>query len=206
MDILKKLENKDLAFLGLGIENVALLKYIFKKKINCNITVCDARPDLTNNPNFNFLKNKKKVNWKTGKNYDKNLENYDIIFRSPGFPLFNPNLVCAEKRGVEISSPMKLFFDTCPAKNIIGVTGTKGKGTTSSLIYHILKKAGTRVFSGGNIGVAPFNFFEKIKTNDWVVLELSSFQLENLHKSPKIAVFTNFYKEHLKPTDPNNPN
>ncbi|MBI4779006.1 UDP-N-acetylmuramoyl-L-alanine--D-glutamate ligase, partial [Candidatus Falkowbacteria bacterium] len=87
-----------------------------------------------------------------------------------------------------------------------GVTGTKGKGTTASLIYEILKKAGKRVWLGGNIGVAPFEFIDKIKKNDWVALELSSFQLEDMIVSPHIAVITNFYSEHLAPADPNNPN
>lgn len=101
---------------------------------------------------------------------------------------------------------MKLFFELCPTKNIIGVTGTKGKGTTASLIYEILRAAGKRVWLGGNIGLAPFEFIDKIKKNDWVVLELSSFQLEDMTISPRIAVITNFYPEHLAPADPNNPN
>ena len=108
--------------------------------------------------------------------------------------------------GVKISSPTKLFFDLCPTKNIIGVTGTKGKGTTSSLIYKILKDGGKRVHFGGNIGIPMFSFFNKIKPNDWVVLELSSFQLEDLHQSPYISVFTNFFEDHLSAADPNNPN
>jgi UDP-N-acetylmuramoylalanine--D-glutamate ligase len=106
----------------------------------------------------------------------------------------------------ELTSPMKLFFDLSPSKNIIGVTGTKGKGTTASLIYEILKRAGKKTWLGGNIGVAPFSYIDKIKKNDWVVLELSSFQLEDMTVSPKIAVITNLYPEHLKPADPNNPN
>jgi UDP-N-acetylmuramoylalanine--D-glutamate ligase len=152
-----------------------------------------------------------------GKNYDKNLKQYDIIFRSPGYPvrkIKNQKPARFESRSESggskiknrLSSPMKLFFELCPTKNIIGVTGTKGKGTTSALIYEILKKAGKRVWLGGNIGIAPFEFIHKIKKNDWVVLELSSFQLEDMEVSPKIAVITNFYREHLAPADPNNPN
>ncbi|PIV52009.1 UDP-N-acetylmuramoyl-L-alanine--D-glutamate ligase [Candidatus Falkowbacteria bacterium CG_4_9_14_3_um_filter_36_9] len=145
------------------------------------------------------------IRWKLGKDYDKDLDYFNIIFRSPGYPLLKIKNQKSKIKNI-ISSPMKAFFELCPTKNIIGVTGTKGKGTTSSLIYHILKNEGKRVWLGGNIGVAPFEFINKIKPNDWVVLELSSFQLEDMDKSPKIAVITNFFREHLAPADPNNPN
>jgi UDP-N-acetylmuramoylalanine--D-glutamate ligase len=208
-NILKKLQDKKIAILGLGIENYALIKYLLKNKINCEITVCDKRKfdKLAEIKNFAFLQKIKKIKWRLGKNYDKNLAEFDILFRSPGWPLSKlPPLLAKERAGVRLSSPMKLFFNLCPTRNIIGVTGTKGKGTTASLIYHILKKAGKKAWLGGNIGVAPFEFIDKIKKNDWVVLELSSFQLEDTAASPRIAVITNFHKEHLAPTDPNNPN
>ncbi|MBI4812562.1 UDP-N-acetylmuramoyl-L-alanine--D-glutamate ligase [Candidatus Falkowbacteria bacterium] len=200
---LRKLKNKKIAMLGLGMENYALVKYLLKKKIKCEITICDARSKEELEERFKKLE--KRASWKLGKNYDKNLSRYDIIFRSPGYP---PHFLKAKsyKLKADLSSPMKLFFNLCPTKNIIGVTGTKGKGTTATLIYEILKKAEKRVWLGGNIGVAPFEFLDKIKKNDWVVLELSSFQLENMDVSPCIAVITNFYKEHLSPADPNNPN
>ena len=163
------------------------------------------------------------MHWRLGKNYDKNLKDFDIIFRIAGYPIFSPEIKKAKKADVEISSPAKLFFELCPTKNIIGVTGTKGKGTTASLICHILKQGfrhspmsgdcgatekagGKQVLFGGNIGIPMFSFMRKIKKNDWVVLELSSFQLEDMAVSPKIAVITNFSREHLAPADPNNPN
>lgn len=199
---LNNLTNKKICFLGLGIENYALVEFLISKKINCQITICDAK----NNVKTQNLAFPQKIKWHLGKNYDKNLNQYDIIFRIAGYPLFTPEIKKATGAGVEISSPTKLFFDLCPSKNIIGITGTKGKGTTASLIYAILKKSGKRVFLGGNIGIPIFGFIQKIKKNDWVILELSSFQLEDLKISPKIAVLTNFYKEHLKPVDPVNPN
>jgi len=205
MNIYKNLKDKKIAFLGLGIENQALLKFLIKKKIKCKITICDKRKNIKNI--YSFPKNLN-ISWQLGENYNKNLEIFDIIFRSPGWPLFCQGIIDAKKKNkkIIISSPMKLFFDICPTKNIIGVTGTKGKGTTSSLIAYILKKSGKKVWLGGNIGIAPFLFIEKINKNDWVVLELSSFQLEDIKKNPRIAVMTNFYKEHLAPADPNNPN
>ncbi|PLX22030.1 UDP-N-acetylmuramoyl-L-alanine--D-glutamate ligase [Candidatus Parcubacteria bacterium] len=202
---IKELKNKNIAVLGLGVENIALIDYIINKKTECNISVFDSRDEkaLGNR----YLKYKKNTNvfWNLGKQ-KYNYSDFDIIFRSPGWTLFDEEISKAQKNGVVVSSPMKMFFETCPSKNIIGVTGTKGKGTTSTLIYQIIKEAGKRVWLGGNIGNAPFEFVTKIKKDDWVVLELSSFQLEDLDQSPKVAVFTNFYKEHLSPADPNNPN
>ena len=203
MEGLNNLKYKKICILGLGIENEALVNFLLYKKINCDITVCDNRnaKDLGDR----YRKLEKKIKFNLGKNYNKRLNVYDIIFRSPGYPL---NKVESRKSKVEsiVSSPMKLFFELCPSKNIIGVTGTKGKGTTSSLIYKILKSGNKRAWLGGNIGVAPFEFINKIRKGDWVVLELSSFQLEDFKVSPKIAVITNFSREHLAAADPNNPN
>jgi UDP-N-acetylmuramoylalanine--D-glutamate ligase len=198
---LNKLQNKKICILGYGIENRALVDFLILKKIPCEITICDAN-NVVETYNYASLH----IVWRSGKNYDKNLSQFDIIFRVAGYPLFSEEIKKAKKSGTEISSPTKLFFELCPTKNIIGVTGTKGKGTTASLIFAILKKTGKRVWFGGNIGTPMFSFFEKIKENDWVILELSSFQLEDLKISPRFAVFTNFYKEHLSPADPNNPN
>ncbi|MBU0879999.1 MAG: UDP-N-acetylmuramoyl-L-alanine--D-glutamate ligase [Patescibacteria group bacterium] len=206
MQELKKLYNKKIALLGLGIENYALVKYVLDKKINCEITICDARNEKELNEKYKELNKKnKKINWQLGKNYNRNLEKFDILFRSPGWPIKQVKSLKLKVKSC-LTSPMQLFFEICPTKNIIGVTGTKGKGTTASLIYEILKTAGKKVWLGGNIGVAPFDFFNKIKKTDWVVLELSSFQLEDMTISPHISVITNFYSEHLAPADPNNPN
>ena len=211
--IKQKFNNKKIVFLGLGIENFSLLKFLLSKDINnSDITVADPSEseqvvsryalirDLAQKKGFKNLKLRK------GHDYDQDLEEFDIVLRSPGYPLFSRYLKKAKTKGVEISSPMKVFFESCPTKNIIGVTGTKGKGTTSSLIHQILKRSGKRAFLGGNIGVAPFDFFDQLTKNSWVVLELSSFQLEDMTMSPKIGVITNLYKEHLKAVDPQNPN
>ena len=204
---LKDLQNKKIAILGLGIENMALVRYLLKHKVKCEMTICDKREEVQKFwiPAYAGMTKKKagmtKVSWQLGKGYNKNLDKFDVLFRSPGWPIIP---LAPFIKGV--SSPMKLFFELCPSKNIIGVTGTKGKGTTASLIYEILRAAGKRAWLGGNIGVAPFEFLDKIKKNDWVALELSSFQLEDMTVSPQIAVIANLYPEHLKPADPNNPN
>jgi UDP-N-acetylmuramoylalanine--D-glutamate ligase len=245
---LKFLQNKKIAMLGLGVENLALVKFLIRQaKVpashtpasghpsqegNLHITICDPKSAAELGDRFLEIKELARkyklseIMLISGKNYDEHLADFDIIFRSPGYPLFNPNLIKAKKAGVEISSAMKLFFALCPTKNIIGVTGSKGKGTVSSLIYEIIRASlkivthpvsrgashpsregnAQRVFLGGNIGTAPFDFIDKIKPNDYVVLELSSFQLEDFDVSPYIAVVTNLFQEHLAPADPNNPN
>lgn len=184
---LQKLNGKKIALLGLGLDNQAVLKLLKEQKIKAAITVKDARQDP--------------------QGFNKNLYKFDILFRSPGWPLFCPGITEARKKGkTEIINPLSLFLKLCPTKNIIGVTGTKGKGTTATLIYQILKNAKKKVWLGGNIGLSPLSFLNKIKPTDYVVLELSSFQLEDLASAPKIAVITNLYKEHLAPADLHNPN
>ncbi|KKR21217.1 MAG: UDP-N-acetylmuramoylalanine-D-glutamate ligase [Parcubacteria group bacterium GW2011_GWE2_39_37] len=211
---IKRLADKKIALLGLGIENQALLKYLFLQKINCEITICDFRsPELLGArfEEINKLAGKQRfidLKWQLEGGYKEQLYKFDILFRSPGWILSCPKIKEAKKlnKTIEVSSPIKFFLEIVPTKNIIGVTGTKGKGTTSSLIYAILKEAKKKVWLGGNIGVAPFDFMAKLKATDWVVLELSSFHLEDVMISPRIAVVVNFYKEHLAPADPNNPN
>jgi len=198
------LNNKKIALLGLGLDNQALLALLNTAKIRADITICDARP-LASLASAKSAYSK--INYQLGKNFNKNLDKFDIMFRSPGWPVSCPGIQAALKKGqTELSSPLNLFFSLAATKNIIGVTGTKGKGTTATLIYKILRDAGKKVWLGGNIGIAPLTFVNKIKPSDYVVLELSSFQLEDLKHSPRLAVITNLFKEHLAPADPNNPN
>ncbi|MBU2051921.1 UDP-N-acetylmuramoyl-L-alanine--D-glutamate ligase [Patescibacteria group bacterium] len=124
------------------------------------------------------------------------LAGFDIVFRSPGFYRYSPMIVKAETAGAIISSATKLFFDQCPAK-IIAVTGTKGKGTTTSLIYQILQNDGQSAYIAGNIGKPMLSLLPRLKGGDWVCLELSSFQLQDLTKSPHIAVVLNITSDHL---------
>jgi UDP-N-acetylmuramoylalanine--D-glutamate ligase len=189
------INNKKIAFIGYGLENQALLAWFLKHQAPAQYTILDT--------NKNIKKEIKNVSWRLGADCLKNLDDFDIIYRSPGCPLFLPEL---QKVKNKITSAMNLFMELCPTTNIIGVTGSKGKGTTASLIYTILKKADRSVYLGGNIGVAPFTFLDKLDSDSYVVLELSSFQLEDLKISPKYSILTNLFPEHLEPADPNNPN
>ena len=188
--------NKKIAVLGLGIEGEDVVGFLVKKGAK-NITIFDQKDPSQLGEQYKKFKSLKSLKFKLGTDYLKDgLTGFDIIFRSPAFKLSMTELMAAKKAGVEISSATKLFFDSCPGK-IIGVTGTKGKGTTATLIYQILKKAGKKVFLAGNIGEPMLAILPKISKDSWVVLELSSFQIQDLGKSPHIAVVLFITSEHL---------
>lgn len=188
------LENKKVAVLGLGIEGLSTARFLSDK--NCSITVLDQKnkKDLDEN----LLKEMDLIGagFHLGADYLSHLKDFEIIIRSPGISINTPELIEASKKGAIITSHTKIFFDECPGI-IIGVTGTKGKGTTSTLIYEMLKKSGRDVYLGGNIGTPPLDFLKELKESSIVVLELSSFQLADLTKSPHIAVVLMIVPEHL---------
>jgi len=165
-----------IAILGYGIEGKSALKFLKKKYQKAAFEVRDIK--------------------KQGKNYLENLENFDIIVRSPGIPYLLSEIQKAKKAGVKITSATKLFFDNSKGK-IIGITGTKGKGTTATLLYKILKAAGKNVYLAGNIGLPMLDILPKLKKNSITILELSSFQLQDMDRSPEIAIITDISPDHL---------
>ncbi|MDR1364710.1 MAG: UDP-N-acetylmuramoyl-L-alanine--D-glutamate ligase [Oscillospiraceae bacterium] len=184
----KFLHNKKIMLLGLGRSNLALAKILNKNSIDFEIR--DASEQVIN---FNF--NNSKVKFRFGSDYLKDLD-FDIIFRSPGVSYSCQELILARNRGAKISSEIELFFDICPCK-ICGITGSDGKTTTTTLIYKILKKMGLNVFIGGNIGTPIISKINKIKKHSIAIVELSSFQLISMQKSPQISVITNVSPNHL---------
>jgi len=185
---------KKVALLGFGVEGVETLKFLSKK--GASIWILDRRQKESLDNNIVTAAEKLGAQFICGKNYLEKLEEYDVIVRSPGVKRLLPELLEAEKQGSIVTSHIKLFFDLCQAL-IIGVTGTKGKGTTSTLIYEMFKAAGKDVYLGGNIGLPPLSFLDKLQPSSFVVLELSSFQLQDLTKSPHIAVMLMVTSEHL---------
>ncbi len=188
----RNFRNKKVSVLGLQMEGRELVDFFIKR--GAEITVYDQKEK--SQLDFDGI-DKNKIKLVCGKNYlSKGLNDFNTVFRSPGFYRFMPEIVEAEKSGAEISSAIKVFFDLCPGK-IIGVTGTKGKGTTATLIYEILKSAGRDVYLAGNIGKPFLELLPKLNKNSWIVLELSSFQLIDLTKSSHIAVVLNITSDHL---------
>ncbi len=187
---IEQLKNKRIVVLGFGVEGKSIASYLLDKGIEVSVYDRKNKSDLEG-----FEQVEKKGALYT--NSQDEISSFDIIIRSPGIRLSEPFLEDARKKDRTITSATKLFFDLTPTKKIIGVTGTKGKGTTSSLIYEILKENGEDVYLGGNIGESPFSFIDNLDQDSWVVLEMSSFQLQDLHKSPHIAVMLMTTNEHL---------
>ena len=187
-----KFTGKNVAVLGLGMEGKDVVNYL--AKLGAKVTILDRKEkkDL----NLTGI-DTSELKFVCGSDYlVKGLSMFDIIVRSPGVYRYIPEIVEAERQGSKITSDIKLFFENCPAK-IIGVTGTKGKGTTSTLVYEILKDSGYNVYLAGNIGKPCLELLPKLSEKSWVVMELSSFQLIDLTISPHIAVVLNITADHL---------
>lgn len=186
------IKDKSVAVIGMGISNLPLIKYLAEKK--ADVTACDKRSRGELGKIYDELENMG-VKLQTGDGYLEKL-NQDIIFKTPGMRFDVPELERARQNGSRVTSEMEVFFDICPSK-IIAVTGSDGKTTTTTLIYKMLSEAGYKTWLGGNIGMPLLTKAAEMKKEDIVVLELSSFQLHTMKKSPHIAVMTNITPNHL---------
>lgn len=183
-----------IAVVGAGVSNMPLIRML----ANCGAEICvhDKRTDTELGDVYDELKSLG-VRMVLGDGYlDRIDDGTSMVFKTPGVRYDVPALTDAAKRGAVITSEMELFFDVCPAK-IIAVTGSDGKTTTTSLIYDILKRGGYSCRLGGNIGRPLIGEADEIKSDEMVVVELSSFQLHTMKKSADIAVVTNVTPNHL---------
>lgn len=173
------------AILGFGIEGRSAYSYWSEK--GAEITICDQNKQLAA---------PKDAKTKLGDDYLKGLDAYDVVCRTASI---NPTAILEATPGIadKITTVINEFLRVCPTKNTIGITGTKGKGTTSTLIARMLEAAGKSVFLGGNIGRSPLDFLPEVTPDSWVVLELSSYQLSDIKYSPHIAVGLMVSPEHL---------
>ena len=187
----KFLDGKKVAIIGMGVSNLPLIDYFYDK--NAKVTIFD-RKNLSDD--IMEKVNKYRYEVEIGEDNLDRLRGYDIIFRSPSMLPTKEEFVREVEEGAILTSEIEMVLKLAPCK-IIGVTGTEGKTTTTSIIYEILKNAGYNCFLGGNIGKPIFTKIKEMKPDDIVLLELSSFQLMGMEISPNISVVTNMYPDHL---------
>ncbi len=190
----RSLKNKNVAIIGLGVSNMPLLSYMKDKK--ANVTIFAETDENKIDKNILNTINKYKYETSFGKDALSKLKNFDIIFRSPSCLPTRKELVEEEQRGAIVTTEIEMLMKLAPCK-IIGITGSDGKTTTTSLVYSILKKAGYKTYLGGNIGLPIFTKLDEITPENVIVLELSSFQLMGMEQSPNIGVITNITPNHL---------
>jgi len=164
-----------IAILGYGVVGKAVEQYLRKHRPETEITILDQKDDP---------------------DYLKRLTEFDLVYRSPGVLYSLPEIRSAIRKGVEFSSSINLFFENAKG-TVIGITGTKGKGTTSQLIYEILKADKRDVYLGGNIGISELSFLDKLTKDSISVIELSNVQLWDIKYSPHIAGVLGIFPDHL---------
>lgn len=189
----ESIKNKKIAFIGTGVSHNDLIEMFLGKGLD--VTVCDkkSREAMVELADRFEAKGAK---LSLGEKYLDAIYSSDIVFRTPGMYFNAPELRKAMDMGIVVTSEMEVFFDLCPCK-IYGITGTDGKTTTTTIISEVLAGSGKTVHKGGNIGRALLPIIETIKPEDAAVVELSSFQLISMRRSPDTAAITNIYPDHL---------
>lgn len=187
--IINKLKDKNVAILGFGMEGKSTYLFLRKYLKNQLLTIIDKN-DIRNDA---LLKDDKNLSFKIGDDYLENLDSYDFIIKTPGISLKNIDIKGLRSK---ITSQLELILEV-DKKNVIGITGTKGKSTTSSLIYQVIKNNNVDTYLLGNIGKPVFDVIEKFKENTILVIEMSSHQLEFVNVSPHIGIILNLFQDHL---------
>ena len=198
--ILQQLEHLRVVLIGFGVEGQATYEFLRARFPSKIIGIADRQrlADLKiAPPTLLRLKGDQNLAVHCGGNYLDRLREYEVIVKTPGIATTNPALRAAVDRGAVITSHMEILFELVDRRRIIAVTGTKGKSTTTSLLYKIARDAGLEVILGGNIGEPPLLHLDRATEKTVFVLELSSYQLEPLRSSPHIAVLLNIVPEHL---------
>lgn len=192
---LKSFRNKKIIIMGLGLHGggVGATKFFANLGVEILVTDLKSREELA--PSLAQLKDFK-IEYILGGHRKEDFKNTDLIIKNPAVPFNSPFLEVARNHKIPIETQTSLFFKLCKGE-IIGITGTKGKSTVGTLIYNFLKSEAEKVILAGNIRIAALEKLKEIKKDDQVILELSSFQLENLRMSPKIALITNILEDHL---------
>ena len=186
------LRDKKIAVLGLGVSNRPLVRLLLE--FGCDVTGCDKTPREKLDEEVLLLE-REGCRLRVGEGYLDGVE-ADVVFRTPGMHPGNPAIEALRRRGAEITSEMEVFFEVAPCF-FVAVTGSDGKTTTTTLIAEMLKAEGKTVWLGGNIGTPLLPLCRQMKPEDYAVVELSSFQLMDMKRSPQRAVVTNLAPNHL---------
>ena len=186
------LRGKRIVVLGLGVSNRPLVRLLLR--FGCTVVGCDKTPRDQLDAELLELESLG-CQLQTGEGYLDGLS-ANMVFRTPGMHPNNPALVALRSSGAQITSEMEAFFELCPC-TILAVTGSDGKTTTTTLISEMLKAAGKTVWLGGNIGTPLLPRLDEMGCEDFAVVELSSFQLMDMRRSPRVAVITNLAPNHL---------
>ena len=188
----ESLKRKKTVVLGLGVSNRPLVRLLLE--FGCDVTGCDRTPREKLEEEVLELE-RMGCKLSVGEGYLDNLC-ADLVFRTPGMHPGNPAIVALREQGAEITSEMEVFFEVCPCTKI-AVTGSDGKTTTTTLVSEMLKAAGKTVWLGGNIGTPLLPLVRQMQETDFAVVELSSFQLMDMRRSPHVALITNLAPNHL---------
>ena len=188
----KGLPGKKIAVLGLGVSNRPLVRLLLE--FGCDVTGCDRTPREKLDQEVLDLETAG-CKLSLGEGYLDGLQ-ADLVFRTPGMHPGNPAIVALKEKGAQITSEMEVFFEVCPC-TCIAVTGSDGKTTTTTLVSEMLKAEGHTVWLGGNIGTPLLPLVRQMRPDDYAVVELSSFQLMDMTRSPHIALITNLAPNHL---------
>lgn len=189
---LKSMSGKKCAVIGMGVSNTPLIRLLLDS--GAKVLICDKKEKHDENIISDFLNRGAEIS--LGADYLSAIGNAEIIFKTPGMRYDVPELLEAETRGSIVTTEMEQFLKLCPCKSI-GITGSDGKTTTTTIVGELLKRAGKRCYVGGNIGRPLLPDAGEMSGDDFAVIELSSFQLMNIKHSPDISVITNITPNHL---------
>jgi UDP-N-acetylmuramoylalanine--D-glutamate ligase len=198
-DNLKDLKNKRITIMGLGLNQGGLGVTQFLVKAGAQILVTDLKTKEELNPSLKKLKDFN-IKYVLGRHREEDFINTDMVIQNPAIPHNSKYLKIARSQGILIETDLGIFFQLCPSKKIIAIAGTKGKSTVSFLVYQIFKEAQKEVVLAGNIGISVLDILEKITPQTWVILEISTWQMEGMKKHkfrPQTAVLTNILPDHL---------
>ncbi len=195
----KNLKNKRITIMGLGLNQGGLGVARFLAKADAKILITDLKTEEELAPSLKKLKGFD-IEYILGRHREEDFINTDMVIQNPAVPHNSKYLEIAQSQGIPIETDLGLFFQLCPSKNIIAVAGTKGKSTVSQLIYHIFKEAQKDTILAGNIGISVLDILEKINPQTWVILEISTWQMEGIKNRkfrPQTGVLTNILPDHL---------